>query len=46
MMRKRPASLPPVTPQPTVIIGFDSEWTHFQKGLNQVLEGELPACEC
>ena len=41
MMRKRPASLPPVTPQPTVIIGFDSEFTHLQKGLNQVLSYQL-----
>jgi hypothetical protein len=41
MMRRRPASLPPVTPQPTVIIGFDSEWTRLQKGLNQVLSYQL-----
>lgn len=41
MMRKRPASLPPVIPQPTVSIGFDSEWTHLQKGLNQVLSYQL-----
>jgi hypothetical protein len=41
MMRKRPAGLPLVPPQPTVIIGFDSEWTRLQKNLNWVLSYQL-----
>jgi hypothetical protein len=41
MMRKRPASLPPLPPQPTVIVGFDSEWTRIEKGRNRVLSYQL-----
>jgi hypothetical protein len=41
MMRKRPASLPLLHPQPTVIVGFDSEWTILAKGRNRVLSYQL-----
>jgi hypothetical protein len=41
MIRKRPASLPLLRPQPTVIVGFDSEWTPLAKGRNRVLSYQL-----
>jgi hypothetical protein len=41
MMRKRPASLPLLHPQPTVTVGFDSEWTPLERGRNRVLSYQL-----
>jgi hypothetical protein len=41
MMRKRPACLPLLHQQPTIIVGFDSEWTPVQKGRNRVLSYQL-----